>query len=196
MTVVTQKLTFEEYLAYDDGTDARYELVAGELALMSVGTGIHAFIIKFLVAQIENVLSDLGEPCEVFSGSIGVRSPRGGRLDTSRIPDITVLPLAQAKLLLKREAVIYFEEPPPTMVVEVVSPSTKKADYKAKWTEYSVLDIAEYWIVDPLSDTITICTLEDGMYTAHEFCGEENIQSPLFPSFELTAAQVLSGGLQ
>lgn len=194
-TGINQTVTFEEYLAYDDGTDTCYELVAGELVPMSVGTGIHAFIIKFLAAQIERVLSDLGEPCEVFSGSIGVRSPRGGRLDTSRIPDITVLPLSQAKLLLGREAVIYFEEPPPLMVVEVVSPSTKKADYKAKWTEYSVLDIAEYWIVDPLSDVVTICILEDGMYTSYEFRGEDRIQSSMFRSFELTAAQVLSGGL-
>jgi Uma2 family endonuclease len=31
MTIATQKLTFEEYLAYHDGTDTRYELVDGEL---------------------------------------------------------------------------------------------------------------------------------------------------------------------
>jgi Uma2 family endonuclease len=30
-TTVTKKLTLEEYLAYDDGTDNRYELVDGEL---------------------------------------------------------------------------------------------------------------------------------------------------------------------
>ena len=66
MTVATQTVTFEEYLAYDDGTDTRYELVAGELVPMSVGTGIHAFIIKFLAAQIERVVSDLGEPIKCY----------------------------------------------------------------------------------------------------------------------------------
>ena len=45
MIVTTQKLTFEEYLAYEDDTDNRYELVNGELVLMSVGKGMHAFII-------------------------------------------------------------------------------------------------------------------------------------------------------
>ncbi len=195
MTVATQKLTFEEYLAYEDGTDTRYELVSGELVPMGVGTGIHAFIVKFLLAQIEKVLFDIEETCEVFPSSISVRSPRGGRLDTCQIPDITVIPLAQAKRLLAKEAVIEFEDTPPLMVVEVVSPSTGKADYKAKWTEYSVLDIAEYWIVDPLSDVVTVCVLEDGMYTSQEFRNEDKIQSPTFSSFELTAAKVLSGGL-
>ncbi|NJL23339.1 MAG: Uma2 family endonuclease, partial [Leptolyngbyaceae cyanobacterium SM1_3_5] len=34
MTQATRKLTFEEYLAYDDGTDTRYELVDGVLVEM------------------------------------------------------------------------------------------------------------------------------------------------------------------
>ncbi len=51
MTVAVQKLTFEEYLKYEDGTDTRYELVNGQLVPMSVGKGIHAFIIDFLANQ-------------------------------------------------------------------------------------------------------------------------------------------------
>jgi Uma2 family endonuclease len=37
MTTTTQKLTFEEYLDYSDGTDTRYELIHGELSPMSLG---------------------------------------------------------------------------------------------------------------------------------------------------------------
>ena len=51
MTIATQKLTFEDYLAYDDGTDTRYELVDGTLAPMSLGTGKHGAIIHFVVRQ-------------------------------------------------------------------------------------------------------------------------------------------------
>ncbi|WP_442945127.1 hypothetical protein [Nostoc sp.] len=36
MTITTPKLTFEEYLKYDDRTDTRYELVTGELIPMSL----------------------------------------------------------------------------------------------------------------------------------------------------------------
>ncbi|MEL7224276.1 MAG: Uma2 family endonuclease [Cyanobacteria bacterium P01_D01_bin.36] len=194
MTVTTRKFTLEEYLAYDDGTDTRYELVNGELIPMSVGTGIHAFIVKFLVAQIEAALSDYEEAYEAFPSSIGVQSPRGGRFNTSRIPDVTVLPFEQAKQLIAKEAVIRLDEAPPLLVVEVVSPSTKTEDYKAKWTEYSVLNIPEYWIVDPLKGLVTICVLEDGMYTSHQFEKLQQIQSPFLTGFRLTAAQVLSAG--
>ncbi|MBE9045995.1 Uma2 family endonuclease [Pleurocapsales cyanobacterium LEGE 10410] len=34
MTTATSWLTLEEYLAYDDGTDNRYELVDGKLLIM------------------------------------------------------------------------------------------------------------------------------------------------------------------
>ena len=47
MTLATKKLTFAEYLKYDDGTDNIYELVDGELVAM-LGTGKHGAITKFL----------------------------------------------------------------------------------------------------------------------------------------------------
>lgn len=48
MTLTTNRLTFEEYLTYSDGTDTRYELVNGELVVMGIGTGQHGEIIDFL----------------------------------------------------------------------------------------------------------------------------------------------------
>ena len=195
MSVATQKLTFEEYLAYKDGTDTRYELVDGKLKAMSIGTGIHALIIDFLAEQFRLAIAEWGDPHKAMSGSIGVRSPRGGRQNTSRIPDITILPLAQVRSMIGREAVIDLNERPPLLVVEVVSPSTQTEDYRAKRAEYDILEILEYWIVDPLSEQITIFVAEDGLYTPYEFRGDEKIQSPTFHSLNLTAVQVLAGGL-
>ncbi len=192
MAVTTQKLAFEEYLTYEDGTDTRYELVNGELVPMSVGTGKHGLIIGFLTRQFEAAIV---EEWLAIHSVVGVQSPRGRAWDTSRIPDITILPLAQMAAMSDREAVIKLNEPPPLLVVEVVSPSTKTDDYRAKRLEYNVLEIPEYWIVDPLSAQITICLLEDDLYDLAEFRGDEKIQSRMFPSFDLTAAQVLSGGL-
>ncbi|MGF1517992.1 MAG: Uma2 family endonuclease [Nodosilinea sp.] len=51
MTVTAQKLTFEDYLTYADGTDTRYELVDGELIPMALGAGRHGVTIKFLNDQ-------------------------------------------------------------------------------------------------------------------------------------------------
>jgi Uma2 family endonuclease len=193
-TPVNQKLTFEEYLTYNDGTDTRYELVNGELVPMSVGSGQHGAIAEFLNDAFRDEIRRLGLDWTSKQMVIGVRSPRGGRWDTSRIPDIVVIPLSQWRELRNREAVIELNQPPPLLVVEVVSESTKTADYRAKRVEYNVLDIPEYWVVDLLNNKITVFTLVEELYEPAEFAGSERIVSQTFPELELTVEQVLTSG--
>jgi Uma2 family endonuclease len=193
MTITTQKLTFEEYLIYDDGTDTRYELVDGELVPMSLGTGKHGAIIRFIVRQFEDAIAQLGQPWVPLPALVGVRSPRGRNWDSSRIPDVTVLTLTQWEAMADREAVINLNEPPPLLVVEVVSPSTQSDDYRSKRSEYGLLEIPEYWIVDPIAQKVTLCLLEHEFYDAIEFQGDDIIQSPTFPTLNLTAKQLLAG---
>ncbi|NJM77552.1 MAG: Uma2 family endonuclease [Acaryochloridaceae cyanobacterium RU_4_10] len=195
MTTTIQKLTFEEYLTYEDGTDTRYELVDGELIPMSLGTGKHGAVIRFIVNQFENSLAQFKRPWVALPALIGVRSPRGRSWDTSRIPDVTVLPLAQWEEMADREAIINFNEPPPLLVVEVVSPSTKTDDYRSKRSEYGLLGIAEYWIVDPIAQKVTLCILDHEFYDTIEVQNDDRIQSPTFPDLDLTAAQVLAAKL-
>jgi Uma2 family endonuclease len=191
MTLTTAKLTFEEYLKYNDGTDTQYELVEGELIPMSLGTGQHGAITKFLERAFDDEIARTNNPWTAQKFSIGVRSPRGGRWDTSRIPDVTVITIEQWEALANREAVIELNEPPPLLVVEVVSESTKTTDYRSKRSEYALLGIPEYWIVDPLQGIVTVCTLVEGFYDAVVFRSEERIISPTFPALTLSVMQVL-----
>ncbi|MHC0062979.1 Uma2 family endonuclease [Nostoc sp. UIC 10890] len=193
MTATTKKFTFAEYLKYNDGTDTQYELVDGELIPMSLGTGKHGGISKFLERSFDDESAKMGHNWTAQKFSVGVRSPRGGRWDTSRIPDVVVLPTQQWEALSNREAVIELNETPPILVVEVVSESTQTTDYRSKRSEYAVLEIPEYWIVDPIQEIVTICTLVEGFYDAVTFRGQERIISFTFPQLDLSAEQVLAG---
>ena len=51
MSQTPVKMTVEEYLTYDDGTDKRYQLEDGVLVEMPPGTGKHEAIITFLVVR-------------------------------------------------------------------------------------------------------------------------------------------------
>ncbi|WP_026736358.1 Uma2 family endonuclease [Fischerella sp. PCC 9605] len=190
----TKRFTFEEYLAYDDGTDTRYELVNGELVPMSLGSGQHGAIAEYLNDLFRAEIRRLGLDWTSKQMVIGVRSPRAGRWDTSRIPDVVVIPLSQWQELRNREAVIELNEPPPVLVVEVVSESTKTADYRAKRVEYNVLEIPEYWVVDPLINKVTVFTLIEELYEGVEFVSGDRIGSQTFPELELTVDQVLAAG--
>lgn len=79
MAKTQQKLTFEDYQTYDDGTDTRYELVDGNLVPMSLGTGKHGSIIRFLERRFEGAIAQINQPWIALSGLVGVRSPRGTR---------------------------------------------------------------------------------------------------------------------
>jgi Uma2 family endonuclease len=191
MTIATQRLTLDEYLTYDDGSDRRYELVKGELQPMGLGTGKHGAIIKRLERLFDGQIELAQQPWIALATAVGLQSPRSDRWDTVRIPDLSVLTLAQWDSLQAREAVIRLNEPPPLLVVEVVSESTKSTDYRAKRAEYSVLDIPEYWIVDPLLNQVTICTLLEGWYEATAYKGQDAIASPVFSAIALTAENIL-----
>jgi Uma2 family endonuclease len=190
-TIVKPKITFAEYLAYDDGMDTRYELVDGELAAMSLGSGEHGEIADAICDQFKAENRRLSLHLAAKTMLIGVQSPRGIRWDTARIPDVVVLPIDQWRSLQGREAVIQLNEPAPLLVVEVVSESTKTIDYKAKRTEYRLLGIAEYWIIDPLLLKVSICILDDQTYQIAEYQGQQVIQSHRFPELHLTAAAIL-----
>lgn len=195
MATTTQRFTLSEYLNHDDVTDTTYELVNGELVPMTLGKGQHGEIADFINTCFRNEIKRLGQDWVSKQMVIGIQSPRGDRWDTVRIPDVVVLPLPQWKELQNREAVIPLNEPPPLLVVEVVSESTKGADYRAKRAEYSVLDIPEYWIVDPLSAKVTVLILTEGWYDATEFTSSGVVQSPTFPELELTVEALLKGDL-
>lgn len=194
MTITTEKLTLNEWVTYTDGTDTRYELVNGILVPMSLGTGKHGSIIRYLAQQFEAESERLGREWIAIQGMVGIQSPRAGRWDTGRIPDLVILPNAQWQEMSDREAIIRLTDPPPVLVVEVVSTSTRSDDYGAKWSEYSVLNIPEYWIADPIDHLVTIATLVHGRYQDAVFRGNERVLGLTFPDLELTAEMTLAAG--
>ncbi len=193
MTVATQKLTFKEYLNYTDGTDTRYELVNGELVAMGIGSGLHGAILKFLEKLFDAEIARLGLDLVALQAAVGVQSPRGGRWDTSRIPDVSVIAASQWRNLRLKEAIVEINEPPPELVVDVVSPSTRNVDYRAKRAEYTVLGLEEYWIVDIAGEKVTVLTLVDGWYEAVEYKKDLLIKSELFSELKVSASQILEG---
>lgn len=196
MTTTTKRFTLEEYLRYDDGTDTRYELVNGELIPMSIGSWQHGKIIRFISKSFDVESDRLEQSWVAIPALVGIRSPRAGRWDTCRVPDMTLMHSEQWDSLDPNEAIIELTDPRPFLLIEVVSESTKATDYRAKRSEYAVLDIEEYWIVDPLEAKVLILNLLEGLYESQVFSGAEQIVSSVFPEINLTAEQVLRGARQ
>ena len=183
MSTIATKLTFQQYLAYDDGTDDRYELEDGALILMTPPTGRHALIIRLLTNAFEAEIRCSDVPWATLQ-MVGVRTaPR-----RSRLPDLCVVPLEVMRECLDTSAVI---ESDALLAVEIVSPESIKRDYRFKRAEYASFGIPEYWIVDPLVQKVTILRLVEGLYEEAQYQGTEPVRSETFPSFALTVKQIL-----
>jgi Uma2 family endonuclease len=186
MTVATtKKMTFEDFLKYNDGTDALYELENGEIIPVSSESDINQIIAVFLLIY----FSQIGIPANRLrmKAEIAVHSQQVN----VRVPDLMVYSeeLAIAMQGATR-SLILLDMPPPLLVVEVVSPNQASRDYRYKRTEYAARGIAEYWIVDAIAQKVTVLEWVEGFYDERVYEGEQAIASPLFP-IQLTVAQVL-----
>ncbi|NJM46547.1 MAG: Uma2 family endonuclease [Alkalinema sp. RU_4_3] len=197
MTVATaRRISLEEYLTYDDGTDTRYELVDGVLVEMSLGTGQHSGIIRRLSKTFEREAEKVGLAWVAIPALVGVETKVPGKKDFARIPDVTVLPESQWEIIESRSgsAVVRLDESAPILVAEVISPSTKTTDFGEKRSEYADRGINEYWIINPAKKTVLVLSLVNGSYQEATFTGEMAIASLTFQVLNLTAVQVLNAG--
>jgi Uma2 family endonuclease len=182
----TAPMTLEDYLNFDDGTDTDYELVDGALIAMPTESDLNDRIASFLFAYFLN----LGVPYYCLSMKLQIAV--SGKLANARQPDLAVLSEASAAALSgAKQRLITHDMLPPSLVVEVVSPKQETRDYRHKSTEYAGRHIPEYWIVDPIAQQVTVLNWVDGLYEEQTFAGSQAVRSPLFPSINLTATQIL-----
>ena len=195
MTLTTaRRMTLEEFLSYDDGTDKRYELVDGVLVEMGAESTTNTIIAGFLFG----FFLQMGLPSYRigFKQKIEVAS----RYVTARDPDLIVHTEDSFQAIDERkEACLKYGEPNPLVIVEVVSPGDEtkdnyQRDYVQKPEEYADRGIGEFWRIDPERKWIQIGVLMAGQYQFTVFKGDDTVVSKSFPSLNLTASQVLRAG--
>ncbi|ASC69756.1 hypothetical protein XM38_006850 [Halomicronema hongdechloris C2206] len=182
--------SFEEYLAYDDGTDNLYELFNGELIPVPPESGFNV--------EIANLLFALLLPL------VGHRRMRGHGLELevrgeprNRFPDLTVIRdehIAQ----LKARNTIRLSMAPPLLVMEIVSPGEvqRNRDYVAKRMQYQDLGIPEYWVIDPQAETILVLVLQEGVYReVATLTGEDAVVSTQLGALNILASETFTAGI-
>lgn len=118
-------MTPEEFYIWQLDQDERYELVDGlprPLRAMTGASNAHDVILVNCIIELGTRLR--GKPCRVASADTAVRTS----LRSSRRPDVTIdCAPPEAKS---------YEARRPTVVIEVLSPSTRKIDQFTKLEEY------------------------------------------------------------
>jgi Uma2 family endonuclease len=81
----------------------------------------------------------------------------------------------------------------PDLVVEVLSPGTRRRDRTSKLGWYRRYRVEEYWMVDPAMKTITIVTFpEKGRVRRRTFRGARAVASTVLPAFDAPASALFN----
>ncbi len=130
-------MTLDQFMAWENEQPERHEFYRGEWFNMVGGTRGHNRVIANLTRHLGNHLDD--SPCQVFSEAMKVQVGN----DAILYPDVLV---TCDKQFQADELVVTA----PTLIMEVLSPSTQRYDRSEKFAIYRKLaSLREYVLIDP-----------------------------------------------
>ena len=167
----------EEYLVLTGHSNRLVEFTDGFLEILPMPTEKHQSILFFLCVAFHNFIEPRGGKVSFAGLRLRIRD---GKL---REPDIL---LVRSTADPRRNNKIWDGA---DLVLEVISDDNPERDVKDKRGEYAEARIPEYWIVNPLNETITVLRL---MGTAYEEAGNyrrgQSATSVLLPEFSVDVA--------
>ena len=181
-----ERFTFADCLTWDE--NERIEIIDGKTFMMAPPLRVHQGILMAISRQIADFLD--GKQCKVYPAPFGVRlfeqdGDRPEDVDTMVEPDITVV--CDPDKLDK-----YGCKGAPDMVIEILSPSTRRHDLLVKYQLYQRAGVKEYWIVDPGRKTVQVFKLDDGFYGAGEIYMAGAVPVGLWEDFSVDLARVFT----
>ena len=136
--------TYKDYCATPD--DERYELINGRLMRVPAPNTKHQEILGRLYLELArfNEEHELGEvyvaPYDVFLSDTDVVQP-----------DLLFISHAREHIVSEQNV-----RGAPDLVIEILSPSTAEKDLGEKHELYGRRGVLEYWIVDPMAETVAV----------------------------------------
>ncbi len=182
MVATLRPLTYADLLDMpDDGQ--RYEIIGGELSVNPAPRRDHQLVVADVTWIVEQVLREtdwgtvIPHPVDVYLGPNDVVQP-----------DLVVI--ANARLDMYRPEGIV--DGPPDLVVEVLSPSTRRTDLVRKMALYARSGVPEFWVADPEQRTFAVNVLVGDAYVAAQPEPDGTIASRVVPGLKIDPANVFA----
>ena len=185
MTTVTPgtRMTLSEYRDLDEMDGGVCELINGEFCQMPPATPEHQLLIDFLVGMINSFARSIQPMPGLAFTTIGLA------LSDLYAPTPDIVYLRFENLNLIRGGMV---EGAPDLVVEALS-SDRGRDLVMKRAVYAEAGIPEYWILDPMNDTITVLRLSGSQYVEEAVLGsDDTLTTTTIPGFELPLSELFN----
>ena len=144
MLLKKELYTSDDYWNLPEGE--RAELIDGQFYAMAPPSRIHQDLVMEVSATLRNYIKAHGGDCKVYPAPFAVNLDAEDKNWVE--PDISVI--CDKTKLTDRGC-----SGAPDLIVEIVSPSSRKMDYVWKAGLYMDAGVREYWIVDPVKSCTT-----------------------------------------
>ena len=182
-----KKYTFSDYLKFPN--DERWEIIDGIPYMQSAPTWQHQSISRELMLQFGGYLRN--SQCHVFAAPFDLRLPEVEEIDEDVTnvyqPDLLVI-CDKSRL----QGTGYYGVP--SLVIEILSPSTVRNDRLLKFNAYEKVGVKEYWIVEPDTKLVSVFVLQDNnRYGRTELYTEtDNVTVSIFPDLIIDLSKVFN----
>ncbi|MDO5146453.1 MAG: Uma2 family endonuclease [Eubacteriales bacterium] len=171
--------TIEDIYSLPEGQ--RAELIDGDMYLMAPPSRIHQELVSELTQIIGVYIKSKNGSCKVYPAPFAVFLNVD---DTTYVePDISVI-CDKDKLNDKGCSGA------PDWIIEIVSPSSQRMDYLTKLFKYRTAGVREYWIVNPLKETVQTYSFE-GEEDSAQASFSDTIPSAIFKDLEICVEKLL-----
>lgn len=150
--------TLSDYYALPD--EQRVELIDGVLYDMATPTYAHQFLVGSIYAQMLAFHNKRKGSCIPVIAPFDVQLDRDDK--TMIQPDVMII--CDRSKIIKR--CVYGA---PDLVVEVLSPSTRKKDMSLKLSKYITAGVREYWIIEPDNRKVIVQSFENDTINIYGF---------------------------
>ena len=185
-----RKISYEEYMSLVESSEQRYELINGEIYLLASPDFRHQTAIAEIAGHFYIFFKN--SPCRSLTAPFDVRlfghATKFEENPNVVQPDIVVI-CDTDKVDEKRQ---YWGVP--TLVVEVLCPSTRNKDLAAKYFLYLSSGVREYWLVDPENKQVNHYFFSENreVLSLATYKAGESIESSAFPGLEIPVDTIFS----
>ena len=165
------RMTADEYLALEDD-GRKYELVNGVVVVSPSPTTKHQQVMGEILYQVMAFLR--ANPLGSVYAETDVRMAG----DLVYRPELVFIRAERVRANWPRIS------EPPDLVVEVVSPESRRYDAETKRSDYERYGVREYWLIDPDLEAMTFLRLDGSAYVPIQPQGDE-LASAVLPGFKL-----------
>lgn len=178
------RLTYDDFLLFPDDRQ-RHELIDGEHYVTPTPVLRHQRLLGRLHLAVAIYLRAHPEHGEVLLSPFDIVFSKWDIVE----PDLMFIARDQPHILTEKNMI-----GAPALVVEILSPSTRKRDQTLKLRLFEKHGVREYWMVDPDQDTVTVDRLDEtGAFTRSGVLGVDAVLStPLLPGWSLPLNQLFA----